>query len=213
METNQATENLQVIRTLMERSALYRRALAPVMIFCGVMGSTAGIVGWLLKIHQARSFILYWALVAAVSLAGSFILVRRQALRDAEPFWSPPTRRIGTALLPPFTIGFILSLIALVKFAPGDDPDIVALFWIPLAWVALYGCGLCASGFFASRGINLFGWIQILGSCALLALINPNKFALNSLQYSYGIMTFFFGALHIAYGIYLYFTEQGKNVA
>jgi hypothetical protein len=46
METNNAAENLQVIRTLMERSALYRRALAPIMTWCGAWGIIAGLVGW-----------------------------------------------------------------------------------------------------------------------------------------------------------------------
>src|ERR1700690_4243469 len=35
METNWAAEQLQTIRTLMERSAVYRRALGPVMLFAG----------------------------------------------------------------------------------------------------------------------------------------------------------------------------------
>src|SRR6266446_9747026 len=38
MESNWAAEHLQVIRTLMERSAVYRRALAPIMIFNGIVG-------------------------------------------------------------------------------------------------------------------------------------------------------------------------------
>mgnify|MGYP007027450698 CR=1 FL=1 len=35
----------------------------------------------------------FWAGLAAFALAGSFLLVRRQALKESEPFWSPPTRR------------------------------------------------------------------------------------------------------------------------
>jgi len=46
MESNWAAEHLQVIRTLMERSALYRRALAPIMIFNGVVGLAAAGLGW-----------------------------------------------------------------------------------------------------------------------------------------------------------------------
>src|SRR5512133_449370 len=105
MESNWAAENLQVIRTLMERSAIYRRALAPIMIFNGVIGLGGGIVGWTLKISSTRAFVAYWAVVALVALAGSFALVRRQALRDAEPFWSPPTRRVAQALVPPLFAG------------------------------------------------------------------------------------------------------------
>jgi hypothetical protein len=31
------------------------------------------------------------------------------------------------------------------------------------------------------------------------------------LEYAHGIMGVFFGALHLAYGVYLYFTEQRRN--
>ena len=47
MESNWAAEHLQTIRTLMERSAIYRRALAPIMLFAGLTGlgnDGAGIV-------------------------------------------------------------------------------------------------------------------------------------------------------------------------
>jgi len=91
METNWAAEHIQVIRTLMERSAVYRRALAPIMTYNGAVGSAAAVLGCLLKIESPRAFILYWAAVGGVAVAGSFLLVRRQALRESEPFWSPPT--------------------------------------------------------------------------------------------------------------------------
>ena len=55
MENNWAAENLQTIRTLMERSAIYRRALAPMMTFVGAMGTAAALAGALLKSDSARS--------------------------------------------------------------------------------------------------------------------------------------------------------------
>src|SRR5215831_13830234 len=103
MESNWAAEHLQVIRTLMERSAIYRRALAPIMIFNGVIGIGSAVVGWALKIGSPRGFIGFWAGVGLLAVAGSFLLVRRQALRAAESFWSPPTRRVTQAMLPPLT--------------------------------------------------------------------------------------------------------------
>ena len=45
MDTSWAAENLQTIRTLMERSALYRRALAPIMTYNGVVGCVAAVIG------------------------------------------------------------------------------------------------------------------------------------------------------------------------
>src|SRR5438876_918680 len=140
METNWAAEHLQVIRTLMERSAVYRRALAPVMTFNGVLGSAAAVIGWALRnrvgetagdqmivrisdisINSPRAFIFFWACVGALAVAGSFLLVRRQALKESEPFWSPPTRRITQAMLPALVAGFIVGAVVWVQVASAPD--------------------------------------------------------------------------------------------
>src|SRR5438552_17475063 len=119
----------------MERSAVYRRALAPIMIFNGALGTVAALLGWVLKIDSPRTFILYWAGVGAVALAGSFWLVRRQALKESESFWSPPTRRVTQALLPPLIAGFILSAVvfAEVRSVPFNFDKVLAMLWLPLA--------------------------------------------------------------------------------
>ena len=117
MESNWAVEHLQVIRTLMERSAIYRRALAPVMLYNGIVGAAAALLGWSLRVDSPRGFILYWAAVAVVAIAGSLGLVRRQALKESEPFWSPPTRRVTQAMLPAVVAGLLLSGVVLANLA------------------------------------------------------------------------------------------------
>jgi hypothetical protein len=213
MESNWAAEHLQVIRTLMERSALYRRALAPIMIYNGVIGLAAAAVGWALRIGSPHAFILYWGGVAALALAGSFLLVRRQALKESEPFWSPPTRRVTQALVPPLAAGFILTVGAFLRDSPvpGLGPQATEL-WVPLSWVVLYGCAIHAAGFFMQRGMKLFGWACIIGGCVLLAtdLVGQTGHS-HPLDWTYAVMGFFFGGLHLAYGIYLYFTERRRN--
>jgi hypothetical protein len=211
MESNWAAEHQQVIRTLMERSALYRRALAPIMIFNGAVGSAAAIAGWALKVEKPRSFILYWAGVGLLAVVGSFLLVRRQALRESEPFWSPPTRRITQAFLPPLVAGFIISAVLFVHLqsAAEELANTLGMLWLPLSWVVLYGCAFHAAGFFMPRGMKIFGWAFIIGGCGLFAVGIPDW--AERLVYAHGIMGGFFGGLHLAYGIYLYFTEQRRN--
>src|SRR5678809_282887 len=134
MESNWAAEHLQVIRTLMERSAVYRRALAPIMTFNGVLGVAAGVIGWAAKINSPQGFIAYWAGVGLSALGGSFLLVRRQALKESEPFWSPPTRRIAQALLPALFVGSIAGILAFV--CPTWDflqVQSLAPFWMVLS--------------------------------------------------------------------------------
>jgi hypothetical protein len=211
MESNWAADHLQVIRTLMERAALYRRALAPIMIFNGVVGLAAAALGWGLRISSPQGFILYWAGVGVVTLAGSFLLVRRQALKEAEPFWSPPTRRVSQALLPPLLAGLMIG--ALVFMRVGSAPDVsgglTRVLWLPLIWIVLYGCAFHAAGFFMRRGMRIFGWAFIIGGCGVFAAGLPNW--ARPLDYAHGIMGLFFGGLHLAYGVYLYFTEPRRN--
>src|SRR5689334_19560682 len=110
MDSNWATEHLQTIRTLMERSAVYRRALAPVMLSSGIIGIAAATVPCFKPIHSNRGFALFWVCVGVVAVAVAYLLVRRQALREKEVFWSPPTRRVTEALLPPFIGGICIGV-------------------------------------------------------------------------------------------------------
>jgi hypothetical protein len=204
METNWAAEHLQVIRTLMERSALYRRALAPIMSFAGLAGVIAAGVGCGAHIASGRAFALYWLAVAAVTLAGVSWLVRRQALKDREPFWSLPTRRVTQAAALPLAAGLVFSLVLLVL----GVGHMRWLFIFPNLF--FYACALHAAGFFMSRGIRLFSWgLILLGGLSLLVIPRFQTEANPALDHV--LMGFFFGGLHLAYGVYLYFTESRRN--
>ena len=206
MESNWAIEHLQTIRTLMERAAVYRRALAPIMIFNGVLGVVGAAIGWSLKIDSSRGFTLLWAACGALALAGSFLHARRQALKETEPFWSPPTRRVAQAMLPPVFVGSAAGLLA--AFCPGWD--YLQPWGLPAFWMVLYGCALNAAGFFMARGIKLFGWLFVLCGCGLIALrcCSTGPVALVD---CHCVMGAIFGGLHLAYGVYLYFTERRGN--
>jgi len=204
MEPNWAAENLQTIRTLMERSAIYRRALAPIMIFAGLMGLAAAATGLLFHLDSMQAFGGLWLGTAAFVVAGAFFIARRQAIKDHEPFWSPPTRRVTQALLPPLTAGMCLGFV----FVFVGLANAVILTFI---WLLFYGCALHAAGFFMPRGVRWFGWIYIglaCGSLFVLGIFRPEG-GLNA----HWLMGFFFGVLHLAYGAYLYLTEKGKNAA
>ena len=207
MEPNWAEENLQTIRTLMERSALYRRALAPIMIYVGVVGITGGILGWWLQLNSTRQFSLFWVGTAAVALTGALLLVRRQALKDAESFWSPPARRVTQALVPPFFIGaFVATFIAVRAI---DNVNYEAIVF----WCWLFGFAIHAAGFFMPRGMKCFGWFFVFAGC-LLAITTLSDRAFEWLAWHpHLLMAVIFGGLHLAYGIYLYFTEKKNPIA
>jgi hypothetical protein len=204
METNWAAEQLQTIRTLMERSAVYRRALAPIMIFAGVLGIAAAVAGLLFHLDSMPAFASLWLGTAAIVVARAFLFARRQALKDREPFWSPPTRRVTQALLPPLFAGMFLGFIFMFV-----EPSSAAM--MTFVWLLFYGCALHSAGFFMPRGMKWFGWIFIGLTCAILGVL---VFAPPHVEISANwLMGFFFGVLHLAYGAYLYLTEKGKNAA
>ena len=208
MDSNWAAEHLQVIRTLMERSALYRRALAPIMLYAGALGIAGGVLGVALHIDSAQAFVGFWAGVGVLALVGSFVLVRRQALKAAEPFWSPPTRRVAQGLLPPLLAGSVAGLLALCC----PQWDFLTARDLPAFWILLYGCALSAAGFFMQRGIKLLGWLFILCGCVLMTL-HCHAAASSSFVEGHAVMGGVFGGVHLACGVYLCFTEPRGNEA
>ncbi len=207
METNWAEENLKTIRTLMERSAIYRRALAPIMLFTGAIGVLAAGAGLRFKMQEPRQFAELWLGAAVVAVAGVFLLARRQAIKDQEPFWSSPTRRVGQALLPPLLCGLFVGAVLAVPVTNWQTDSFVVV-----TWMLFYGCALHSAGFFMTRGIRWFGWIFILSAMGLLFFLLLRD---STLRPDSGnlMMGFFFGVLHLAYGAYLYLTEKRKNAA
>ncbi|HEY3863057.1 MAG TPA: hypothetical protein VGO59_14340 [Verrucomicrobiae bacterium] len=198
MQTDWAAQNLQVIRTLMERGSVYRRALAPVMGAIGLTGLAASGVAVGVKVQSGGAFAVYWMAVAIVCLTEALLLVRRQALKDAEPFWSPPTRRVVQALWPALFCGLAAGLVCL-RIKPNSA------WLLPPVWMGLYGCALHSAGFFMPRGFKLFGWAFIVAGCGW-ALAAPDSWMDAS-----AAMGIFFGGAHAAYGLYLFFTEKPGN--
>jgi hypothetical protein len=191
----------------MERSAVYRRALAPIMLFAGVLGILAAATGLLFHLDSTRTFGVLWLGTAAFVIAGAFLIARRQALKDHEKFWSPPTRRVALALVPPLLAGFCVGGISV--FFPEAEKEVD--FYSTIVWMMFYGCALHAAGFFMPRGIKIFGWLFIASAGGFFYL-----FALEYLHAGFSahwLMGFFFGVLHLAYGAYLYLTEKKNPVA
>ena len=212
MNPNWAAENLQTIRTLMERTAVYRRALAPIMISAGTIGIFGGLAGWLLQLNSNAAFVLLWLGVAGGSLVGALLLVRRQALKDAEPFWSPPTRRVGQALLPAFAVGLMVAVFVLLLGgeSAASSPGLQIL--VIMFWTWFYGCAVHAAGFFMPRGVRWLGWVFIaFGGLLLLALGTAEHWL--AVLPPHLLMGTLFGGLHLVYGVYLYFTEPKNPVA
>jgi hypothetical protein len=213
MNAHLAEENLQTIRLLMERSALYRRALAPIMLLAGILGMCAAAIGMCFHVESSRPFAALWLGTACVVVTSAFVLVRRQALRDHEPFWSPPTFRVAQALLPPLLSGLFLgAVLALLGDALLAGVSWAVDFPMALVWLFFYGCALHSAGFFMMRGIKWFGWVFIGGAILLVICVHAGGYSVVAPAGNW-TMGIFFGALQLSYGTYLYYTESKTNAA
>lgn len=208
MNSDWAAKHLQVIRTLMERAALYRRTLAPIMLRLGGLGVVAGVFGWKQSWPDHRLAVSYWMGVGLVGVGWTYGLARRQALIADEPFWSPPTRRVTQAMLPPLVAGTLAGF--WVLWLPRELVG-YAGWWLPVAWMILYGCAMHAAGFFMPRGMKLFGWLFI--GCGCLTAVGFHMSAeVPPFRWVHALMGAAFGGLHLAYGLYLRWTEN-KSIA
>lgn len=197
MKTDWAEQNLQVIRTLMERSAIYQRALGPIMWWAGTVAVvSAGIGGVSLRRSEGGwSFFLHWLVTGAVVMAGAFWLARRQARREHEAFWSPSARRVAQAIVPPLLVALMLTGLVW-EFGDAFDDAMVGL------WAMLYGCALHTAGFFAPRGLRVLGWLFLASGLAWWMVM---------MNFSWGqtgwlihlAMGIIFGGLHLGYAFYL----------
>jgi hypothetical protein len=211
MQIDWALENLQTIRTLMERTAVYRRAMGPVMMIVGVTGLAAGALGAFSNLQQTLGSVGYWMGVAAVCLLEACWLIRRQALKSTENFWSPPMRRVTQAAAPALFAGAMAGLPFVVLQA-----NIANAFLLLMpAWMVLYGLAMNSAGFFMPRGFKLFGWGFVLGGVfvfiGIIVSISRGVWLSNrSVNLAMGGL---FGGAHLAYGLYLHFTEKSGNAS
>ena len=98
-----------------------------------LLGIAGAVVPCFVGLKTDRAFSVFWLLIGLLALAVSFLLVRRQAIKDAEPFWSLPTRRVAFALLPPFVVGLAAGIhVALRSDGVGAASTLAA------AWVTAY---------------------------------------------------------------------------
>ncbi len=208
MDTQAASENLQLIRTLMERAALYRRALAPVMMTTGLIATVGAVVGLAARIENLHAFAQLWMATGLVGIGATLLIARRQSLQARETFFSPPARRVIAALIPALFVGGSLGvgLLQLPNEAARD------YLMVPALWIALYGCALHAAGWFTTQGLRWFGLANLLPACvALPFLMRPLGEC--PWQTPHLVMGVWLGLLHLVFGSWLYCTGKKGSAA
>ncbi|MBI1839602.1 MAG: hypothetical protein HYR88_01975 [Verrucomicrobia bacterium] len=198
MNSKEAAQHLEVIRTLMERSAVYRLALAPPMVLAGNLGTLGALLALRLHVESGPRFALFWMSVCLLAILGALFLTRRQAMGAGEPLWSMPARRVVFAALPALILGGASGLIAHLSGAG-------SLRGASL-WLGFYGCALHAAGFFTVRGMRLMG-LMLIALALLGLLIDAEMIPITLKSPGNFMMGLGFGISHLAYAAYLKWTE------
>ena len=148
----------------------------------------------------------YWIVIAIFSVSSALLLIRIQALKSNEAFWSPPTRRVVNAMIPLLLAGLGLGILEMI-----NKPNVRTSVILAAHWMILYGGALHAAGFFMQRGIKLLGWIYIILGSFFLIFNELNVMPYLKEDNAHWLMAFAFGIINLVYGFYLKLTEESSE--
>ena len=215
MDATKATEELTVIRQLMERPIRFSSMSGLAAIQAGLW-ALAGIAGdyWVFgRFSDPRQAILaggvVWGSVLVLAVAGVLILTRRREIAQGMPFWSPVKRRILATILPPFIAAAGLTLIICVRYTMAYSGrgcpvvlewDLIQGYLIPAIWMLFYGVTLWQLGQFSPVEVKVLGATFIAAGLATALLWQGCP---------YWVMGITFGGFHIVYGIIVWIRHGG----
>ena len=127
--------------------------------------------------------------ILALSLITAIYLSHRKAAQNGEKVWNATSRRLITSMAVPLLAGGILITILIVKEIIGLIAPLTLLF---------YGLALYNAGHYTIKEVKLMGIVQIA-----LGLVSCWFIEYGLLLWAVG-----FGAVHIIYGIYMYFSYE-----
>ena len=195
-ETDYASQQLRVIRSLMERATVYRSLSAPTALVGGLLSLGGFATAYYAKHHRQHpltptEFLIVWLVILALTCLANLIFLSRGAKQRGEPFFSAGMKCALTSVLPAFFTAAVLTFII-------HRPVHLAMMWI-----TLYGMGLLATQYFAPRSLIVLGTTFFLTGGILLGtwkhLFMPPGHAEPSALVVSGIMAATFGGYHLAY--------------
>lgn len=177
---SQAIDNLQFIRSTMERSGSFTAVPGVGGMLMGATALFAAFAAHLAK--SPKAWLAIWASEATLAFAIGLAFSYRKAMPDGNPLNSRPFRRFVLAMAPSAFVGALLTV---VLFREGLQS------LLPSVWLLLYGLGVSSAGAFSVRIVPLMG----AGFLALGGLAACTPFAWGD-----GIMAAGFGGLHLVFG-------------
>lgn len=199
MTTQQtAVEHLRVIRSLLEKSQVYRAISAPAALVGGVLALSVSVMTFVSGGSRPGLFLIEWLAILAVTGSVNVVMLHREATSRNQPFFSENSRLALAvrAFGPPMLVGGYLGIL-LIWFRA--DFPLGALLW-----VLCYGLALTATGHFSPRSLVRLGRAFLIAGAFFAILYftqaapaDPGKGALIASLF----LGSTFGLLHIAYAV------------
>lgn len=205
-----ALDHLRVIRTLMERSSIYRAVSAPAALIGGLL--SLGVAGYgisqniLSKRFGNHEFIFAWLGVLVITTIINLLLLMRESGSKGQPFITDGLRMALRAIVPPMLTGGVLGG-SMIWF--GYDIALGAIVWI-----LCYGLALQATVSFAPRSIiRLARAFLITGQVLAILFFVQNQSGMTKWKEDEASLTLglTFGLYHIVYGIAVFFSKPKSN--
>jgi hypothetical protein len=197
LDLDSPSQQLRVIRSLMERATIYRSLSAPTALVGGLLSFAGfGVAYWADRVNgvplSGSGFLAVWLTILALTGLTNAVVLWREARRRGTPFFSSGMKCAFKSLLPPFICAAVLTI-------PGGEPVVQAILW-----VIFYGLGLLAMQHFAPRSLVVLGWTFLLAGLGLFIYWITLRFSgvggSNTLQASL-LMAATFGLFHILYAL------------
>lgn len=193
MDAHQAARNLEVIRTLMERTCQYQLLTARAGLVAGTLAGAGAVLFTVLDPADPWHFGAVWAVVFFGSVLATTLSTVFRSRQSGEQVWSRQARTVVGALAPSVFAALVLSIFF---FARG------AHLWLPGVWMLCYGQGALATSPYAPDPIRWLG-ITVLLMAGVTLWLGPAWAVL--------MMGLVFGLGHVVLGSVLLVIEQRQR--
>src|SRR5581483_8747963 len=132
MDARQAAHNLELIRTLMERTVQYQLLTARAGLAAGCLACVGAALFTVLDKDDPWQFGAVWAVVFVGSLLATYLGTALRSRERGQPLWSRQLRAVLLALAPSLFAAVVLTVFFFVK---GQH------LGLPGIWMLCYGQG------------------------------------------------------------------------
>jgi hypothetical protein len=194
MDAEQAARNLELIRTLMERTCRYQLLTARAGLVAGSLAAGGALMFLVLDEANPWQFGLVWLVVFIGSLLATALSAAWRSKERGELVWSRQARAVLLALTPALFAALVLSIL----FFAWERH-----LWLPGIWMLCYGQGALATSAYAPEPIRWLG-VSVLLLGAVTLFLGP--------AFAVIMMGLVFGLGHGCLGLALLVAERRRSI-